>query len=232
LVRIFESPVEQIYHQKSVTDKKSFKYDLWKRLLNSIYGSFYEKYPSGGRLKTGLLFNPIYATEITAETRLDLYRVMRDNHRHVIAAATDGLLFDQDPELGDSKDLGAWGSEGSGKLTVLRSGVYLLNDKFKSRGVEKGTFIKTPYGRFDNIFDYIRAEPDLLEYPITRIRPRQLGECITQSKTLSISDLNLFEETPSTVQINGDYKRVYPDAFTSGGELFERHVSSYPLLLL
>lgn len=228
----FRDLVYHVYNVKNQTDKSTFKYDLYKRLLNSIYGSFYEKYRQGGRYRTGLMFNPVYATEITAGTRLDCLKILRQSGNHIISVATDGILFDEDPEIPRSRDLGQWDLDGSGDLTVLRSGVYMLDDKYRSRGVEKDTILHTPDGTYDNIFQYIIAKPDKLEYEILRRRPRQLGECLLHKRELTPDDINKFMDISYTIQINGDYKRYFPDSFESGGEIFDRRIKSYPLLFL
>lgn len=227
----FKAEVEKLYHLKQVTPKDDFRYDLVKKILNSLYGSFYEKVIEGDTYKTGKLFNPVYATEITANTRIHLYNEAQQHLKQVIGFATDSVLIEGNRAIDEDTALGKWSIDKSGETIVLRSGMYKIAQSLKSRGVSRNTKINTEEGKYENIFDYMHTYPKRQRYKILIERPVNLGEAIRHSQTMSVRDINIWRSFPYVVDINKDYKRLWCDTFKGGGEMFERCIDSSPVVL-
>jgi hypothetical protein len=226
--------IHTLFQCKSQTPKTSFEYDLYKILMNSIYGAFLEKVykPEEDIWLSGKLFNPVWATMITALTRIDLWRYAQQDLSNVIGFATDSILFKGRPDLPVSKTLGAWDFEDSGPAIVVKSGIYQINSKYKSRGLQKGMKVKTPGGeQYADLFDYIRQKPDRTIYPVILERPVSYREAMAHAKTMSFEDINIFTKFQYDIDINKDYKRLWQEPFGSGSELFERSGSSSPLII-
>lgn len=226
----FRVAVDALYNVKRETPKKDFKYSLVKILLNSFYGSMYEKIKRGEMYWPGKLFNPVYASEVTAETRADLWGIIRNYQKHVLMLATDGIVLDKMPRVDFSDNMGEWAVEAEGNCTILKSGIYKIDDKVKNRGIQSVERLKTPYGAFGSIFDYIQAVPYLTEYRIDRYRPLGFGECVVHSLKHDLEDMNVFVDDPQVIDINTDYKRLWDTEFQCGGSIFRKSIDSQPLL--
>jgi hypothetical protein len=227
----FRERVRQLYRLKAKTRKTHFQYDLIKKTLNSLYGSFYEKPKQGALYQAGQLFNPVYASLITASARCQLWDIIRKYPKNILGCATDGIMLDVEPDLEYSKDLGAWSRDGNGESVIIRSGVYKVGDKAKNRGLSKVERLTTPYGKYDDIWTYISDNPRLTIYPITVDRPLNLGECLTQTKKKNVNMINVWHTYDYKIDINTDHKRIWDDVFSGGGQLFERAIKSTPLMI-
>lgn len=198
----FNDFIELVYNHKNNTDKNNFEYSLWKILMNGGYGTFYEKHLDKIRNKiiTGKFFNPIYATLITKQTQIQLFDLAIDNLNDLVAFATDSCLFNGNPDINISKDLGKWDIEynPNSESLVLKSGIYKIGDSMKNRGIKKAEFLKTPYGNYDSIFTYIENQPNLSIYPIKMIRPLTFIEVLLHHKkhTLSAQELSITAKIP------------------------------------
>lgn len=250
----FRQAIHDLYEQKAKAGKTDFKYNLYKVLMNSLYGCFYEKIEDttkggpGKTHKTGILFNPIYATIITANTRIQEYNEALKYGEAVAAFATDSLLLKGKHYAGSDKSLGLFSDDGAGESIVLKAGIYQIAGKTKARGItssaagrggedadgpikEAARYINTPHGNFNNLFDYIRQQPKLTEYKIISSRPLHLKECIKQPTAKGHSQINIFTPTEYTININKDFKRLWSGRFNSGGDIYDTRLTSRPLIL-
>jgi len=227
----FSSRIKLLYKLKNQTSKSDYEYDLYKKIMNSLYGAFYEKREQDGKWYSGKLFNPIYATLITAWCRVEMWKVMREYPDNIISAATDGLILDIKPKIEMSKKMGEWSEEGKGDVIMLRSGLYRIGEKVRERGIMSFRGIKTKYGVYEDIFEYIEDKPERKCYPILSHRPLNMGECIIHHKKKNLDMMNVFVDQEYTITINRDHKRLWDDSFSCGGELFEKSISSKPLII-
>jgi len=111
IVYPFKQAIERLYEEGlgDVYKGQSYKYQLYKIIMNSLYGCFYEKHLTPDkRLKTGLLFNPVYASIITSATRKVLYEKAMQYGKRTVSLATDGLLVKGAITLEEDTSLGAW----------------------------------------------------------------------------------------------------------------------------
>lgn len=231
----FREYIDKIYSLKNDVDKDNYEYNIYKILMNSLYGCFYEKFISKDKtdltIKSGKLFNPVYATIITAKTRINLFLTAQLNPKKVVGFATDSILFKGNVDIPTENKLGKWDLEIKGKSIVLRGGIYKIGDNLKSRGIKKISGIKTPYGKYENIFDYIIKKPELPEYPVIINRPLSFIEVLLHHKKHDLTEINQFVDMKYTLDLNKDFKRLWDDKFNNGGELFSKSINSNPLIL-
>ena len=227
----FRNAMLDLHKLKSSTSKTDFKYSLIKIIMNALYGSFYEKLKKGHSYYAGKMFNPIYASLITANTRIEVFKKALQYGDNVIGFATDSVLISGDVDNPENTELGGWGLERKGESIVFKSGMYKIGDKVKSRGIQKAYSFETPYGEFNTLFDYMRAKPELTEYEIITHRPVNLGEAIVHTKKRSIKEINIWTEFKKTYDINRDIKRLWFDTFENGGDLLSRKIDSIPVML-
>lgn len=131
----FRPFINKFYGIKMTSDKSTADYATSKVLLNSIYG----KKIQNTKGKAGKMFNPIYASVITAYTRVRLAEMMRLNNQKVLSLATDGVVLNNENpvipklELPACYNLGEWENEVNDGIELafvcIQSGVYSLIDK-------------------------------------------------------------------------------------------------------
>lgn len=229
----FKEFIDMVFDKKNnVKDKDSFEYDLYKILMNGGYGLFMEKIKKAdGLFHVGELFNPIYATEITANTQIQIFKYAMLDINNFVGFATDSVLFKGNPNLPTGNNLGEWEKEKSGEGLVLKSGIYRIADKMQSRGMRKTENLKTPYGEYTNLFDYINKNPYLTSYPILLNNPLTFAKVIQCHKKYSLEDINIFTPEIYEIDINKDIKRIWDDDFKGGYDLLERSIKSKPRIL-
>lgn len=222
------------FSKKTVLD---FQYNLNKILMNGGYGLFYEKHKEpNGTYKAGEMFNPIYATEITSRTQTQIFNYAMKDINNFVGFATDSVLFKGNPELPTGDNLGEWEREEPNKQKfydgiVIKSGMYKLGSKLKSRGMKKGENVNTPYGEYKDIIDYIENKPNLLSYPIILNNPLSFRKALHQHKKFKQKDINVFIPETYEIDINKDIKRSWDDEFIGGYELLEKSIKSKPVII-
>jgi len=247
----FRDYIMKLYKWKNTLDDKDFAYDCSKILMNGGYGLTWEKKISkliNPRTCTkkeweifkdcekisilaGKLFNPVYATMITAKTRINLFKTCIPFFKDTVAFATDSVLFKNGVEIPISKELGDWDLVMNDKTVVLKGGIYKIGDKIKNRGIKSMGYVNTPFGKYGTIFDYIQKQPQLTEYKIISKRPLTFVEVLLHHLKHNIEDINVFTEMEYTIDLNKDHKRIWNDTFENGSQLFEKSIDSLPLIL-
>jgi hypothetical protein len=231
LVYPFRDAIVNLYDKKKTTPEDDYAYALYKKILNSFYGCNYEKIKQpSGMWKTGILFNPVYATLITANTRLQIWREGMKHLKRVISMATDGILLRGNVSYPKTDALGEWDVDKSGEAYVLRSGIYSVGEEMKQRGVVKGKYFRTPVGDYENLFDYIREYPEQKKYPVLNNRPIHMREAVRHTKKLSMKDINLFTEHELAFDLNTEIKRIFDVTDITGGNLLDSNIKSRPYM--
>ena len=228
----FQREINKLYEIKNNTPKDSYLYSLVKIIMNALYGCFYEKTKKSDIIYVGKLFNPIYASIITANTRCKIYQFASQYEEDVIAFATDSILLKGKHHVKEGKKLGEWEKQAEGKCVAFQSGVYKIENEVKSRGIQNKTKISSPDGKFNDIFEYIKAYPNYTQYEIIITRPVHIRESLIHHEIHSLEDVNTWQEFRKIININRDVKRVWQDKFKCGGELFEKNINSHPIFIV
>lgn len=145
---------------------------IYKLMINSLYGktvqAIKKKSADGDEIRhTGQLWNPFYASVITAGCRTRIAEVIRTNGQDkILAVNTDGVIFKRTDKLvipetpkpvyfdGELVNLGDWDNDGDGTLLLMMSGVY---------SVIKEGIAKTTYrGSYSMFIDHRNDEGELL----------------------------------------------------------------------
>lgn len=215
----FREYMNTLFKRKQELPKDDYRRDLVKKMLNSVYGATYEKNPVEGGLLAGKLFNPVYASVITANTRIKVFLTAVRHEKNVIAFATDSILFDKPVNIPTSDKIGGWEKTYKGDAIVLRGGIYLFADEVKTRGMNRATKIIYKEKEYPNIFHVIRHHPCETIYEGSYKRLLRGKECMVRSKTLTKDDINTDHEFPTTFDINYDVKRNWAEKWKRGGDV-------------
>jgi len=212
----FRKAVDTLFKLKSQSEKGSARYMASKLIMNSMYGKTIQRTERPEGIFTGNLFNPFYATEITAACRCMMWEAINDNLDDVIMIATDGVFTTKplDIEIGDG--LGEWTEEAEDMDSVfVGSGIYQLQGKpAKGRGL----------GRDLDLFKVLNTEESSVE--ITKKRPVHIKECAAQNR---INDVANFEELNRTINKDGDIKRLWQRQPEQLSDLLNEQFESIPI---
>jgi len=135
---------------------------IFKLMINSLYGKTVQAIEHEGMRRTGQLWNPFYASVITAGCRSRMAEMIRINgHENILAVNTDGLIFKDVEGLivpenpkpvhfeGERINLGDWEEDGEGSLLLMMSGVYsILKEVVNEQVIEAKTTFRGAYSMF------------------------------------------------------------------------------------
>ena len=218
-----------LYHWKEREEDKDIRYVV-KIVLNSLYGKFIQ---TAGN-KTGKLFNPLWAAEITANTRIQLLEHALKIPKNVIGFSTDAIHTTKElPHIPKRDDLlGDFVLDFSGSGIFIMSDIYTMwNEnkvKNKFRGLKKGNDDLSVY----DIIKTLSENGNGIEYKYDTLRPIHLGEIIYHTKKKSLADLNVWQKQRKKLNLNGDLKRLWDKDFEFASDVLEGNIQSSPLLIL
>ncbi len=200
--------------RRAKKEKDNSTYWLAKVIMNSLYGKFAQT--AGGR--PGELFNPVWASEITARTRIKLYSMAQlIGMDYVVSFDTDSISFKEGApvqklqECGclDPEELGYWDwkvpPDGPADLVYVQNGVVLsgdLKEFYHTRGFMKAT-----------LRDFTLAEDGI---HVRFVRPVHIREALIR-EDLGPSSINRFLEFEKVISYESDKKMwarpFYPEGF-------------------
>jgi hypothetical protein len=212
--------------------------------MNSLYGKFAEKQftvraslkemPGSKEViingqnfyvreinRPGLLFCPVLASYITAQTRAQLLRTCMHNFDDVIAFATDSILTTK-CFIEESNDLGSWKLETEGEALILMSGVYTIRNSKE---------IKSRFRGFPLSIDFFELleknrESDKITFEFEKAL--KLGEVISFHNKYGLEDLNLFRTVEKELSCYSDDKRDWLSQPLNFNDLLENQFDSIP----
>lgn len=225
--------VEKLYEWKNTEKDKDIQYVV-KIVLNSLYGKFIQTV--GG--KTGKIFNPIWATEITSGTRLKLLEFALPHIEEVIGFSTDSVHSQIPLDHDTNGKLGSWDLDFTGEGIFIMSDVYALwnekKQKNRFRGfrlyeeINRDDYEKVPKDKITSLLDILDKMQDNDEYKYIVNRPVHLGEILAHTKKRTKADLNVWENIDKSIKLNGDKKRVWSNDFKNGIEAYDKTHTSIP----
>lgn len=228
----FRKKIDELVDKKKSIDKdkNSMSYNTVKICMNGLYGCFIEKHDkfylddNGNiikRVKAGILFNPIYASQITAFGRWSVIKdIPKIKRKHIIAIHTDSIMTDIDMSkyLEIGKNLGNWNLESSGKTLIIGTGLYQIGKLVKTRGIPK-KLVK-------DWFKIFSKNKDKKKIAFTIKHMKKVREAIIQDK--SVINMNKMFDIERNISCNSDLKRTWNDEFKDFNDLKNRNISSLP----
>jgi predicted transcriptional regulator len=202
----------QIKHQAKQA-KNELDYHTVKTLMNSLYGKLCQLIEKKGYMYASACWNPIYASVITANTRIKV-TVLQQLHPEIIAVHTDSVISTIPLDFAERGELGDMIYELEGYGVVIGSGLYQIGEKVKTRGFHLDNDLMT---KIDTNKKIITIED---------IRPHTWREVIFHNWELD--RINRFEIEFKNISVNFDRKRLWIDDYKNFGEVKKRKVDSLP----
>ena len=224
----FEKEIDYLFEKKQLL-KGVFQlsYNITKLCMNALYGTFIEthkNYDKEGNieLNSGILFNSVYASQITAFGRWSVIKdIPKEYYKHIIAIHTDSIISDIPLDKFFTLDLklGNWNKESkeNDKGIILNTGMYQIGNLVKTRGIPK-KFIKT-WLRFCLKNQIYKKKTFEIKHM------RKLSEGLVRDK--SLINVNTIVDDTRTVNSNSDSKRDWLNNFKSFKEVITKTIDSY-----
>lgn len=230
---------KDLYNERIKLKEKNDDLELaYKYIMNSFYGCLIQAkkqikqvdYITGnfevkdgemtfydGKYKTGSLFNPIWASEVTANVRVKLFKDFERKANYMVSIATDGVMLTKSHNVKISPKLGEYDYERDSGL-VLGSGIYHTKNKCRFRG----------FGRKLDLFQVLKDNQEKTLIPFKKTRPMNLKESLIQ-KDLGHEKINLFLEERKVLDLNFDNKRLWERNFQNAKDCLENRIVSAPI---
>ena len=199
--------MKKLYQEKSKED--GIRREAVKRIMTGIYGKLLEVRLFNQDNPFGPYFNPIWAMEIEANTRIEVSRFCLDNKIIPLHIAVDGVLTDKKLKAESSAEMGKWRISSCCPALVIGSGQVAIQDKI-------GT------GEFKMDYDW------LMEHGI--VEKSKLGP-ITLPKALQLhrpQDIGKLETTTKKLDLNSESKRIYRTEVKDWDDFLSRQDDSLP----
>ena len=164
--------------------------------------------------------NFVYASEITARTRLRLYDIVKANPKDVVMIQTDSVISTRPLDLPMSGELGAWKLEKWEEAYLIGSGVYF----YKRDGVW--------YGKFRGFNFKADKVKTILQTILKAKTPRVTFKVkkrysIQEAARLHDEEVgNQILEVARNLNINFDRKRIWESSWKSGQEIGRKRIKS------
>jgi len=233
-----ESPFEYypfldriLFHYRRKAESKNLNelmYAVYKLTMNALYGCFIEVHKNelddgSFEYDAGLLFNPIYASQITAFGRWSVVKDVWNERESILAIHTDSILMDKEIKLDIGKEIGQWSKEASGKAYILNTGMYQINgkkNKIATRGIPK-KFIRNWFW-----FAGWYNELNIKEFKVKRML--KIGQSLVQYN--NILGVNIMYDNIKSVNLNSDKKRCWNRNFIDFKDSLNNNIESLPYI--
>jgi hypothetical protein len=206
--------IKDIYETKTkikhsgIDTKRDMNYLMCKIGMNGAYGKTVQKI---GELALRPLFNPFYASYITALCRIQIASFILDNklEKDVLSIATDGILLKNKHDLSkcEGENIGEYEINKYEKVLLIGNGMLQLinGDKINTR--MRGI---TENHKFDILQQLIEHGKENT-YKNFKSRPLHLGESLLHSHKYPKEEnlLNCFVSFGRELKINADKKRKW-----------------------
>jgi hypothetical protein len=231
LIYPLKSEIGRLYEWKEKEPDPTIKWAV-KIFMNSLYGKTIQT--AGEENNTGKLFNPMWASEITASARIKILDLAMQEPDQIIMLSTDSVHSKIPLSVPKEKKLGAFVKDFEGSGVYIMSDVYFLENEKKQKSKVRGFSVALEKDKSDNevyLKDILKSMTDTDIYKYTTKRVYHLGECLLHKSKRKLADLNIFNDVEKSVDINGDKKRMWNGKFTTGNDCLTRSINSEPLLL-
>jgi hypothetical protein len=196
--------------------KDELAYHTSKILMNSLYGKFVQLIEQGDdKWRAGSSWNPIYASYITAETRIKVSQLQL-KYSSIRAVHTDSVISDKPLPYAKTNTLGALSYEIEGEGIIVGCGVYEIGNKTALRGVPSHVTLRELCETGKGKVTINVRQP--LSWRLASVRHRDESE------------INRWLDANKDLRPNSDRKRIWLDDYKDWREVLDRPALSVPII--
>jgi hypothetical protein len=217
----YRNIIDTLYKLKSAyKNKDTMLYNVTKIIQNSFYGKMAQCITLPDKsIRLGSGFNPIYASVITANTRIKVCRIQNKLKDQCLAVHTDSVITTCPINLKNS-GLGEFEHVVSGKAIIIACGMYQINNQCAFKG-----FSPTSNETWETILSRPQnRNRKRIPYPILNVE----SWVEAMAKNHPKSKINLFNYNLKTIDLNPDTKRIWSCNFKAR-DFLTKNEQSMPL---
>jgi hypothetical protein len=219
---LYRKPVDTIFNLKSkYKNKDAALYNTCKIIANSFYGKLcqvIENYKN--EAVAGIGWNPVYASIITANTRIKVCRMQNLLKEKCIAVHTDSIMtLEPIDKKYVSGKLGEFDFVTNGDGILIACGQYEIGDKDAYKGfnpLHADDWIKILNKNLNK---------SIIEYPVLKVE--SWIEAVAKGH---FNKINLFSKEVKKIDLNADIKRTWLKNIKAKN-LLERLEQSLPMII-
>lgn len=218
----YRKPIASLFRIKqNVKGKDIMLYNISKTVMNSFYGKTAQCIETPeGKILPGPGWNPVYASIITANTRIQVTKMQNFLKENCLAVHTDSVITDTPlpPDMGPG-GLGKFEYVCDGEAVTIASGMYQIGDICASRGFifDKGDTWKTILAK--------NSRKSKIAYKQLHVE----SWLEAMSKNHVKNKINIFENVKKEIDLNCDIKMSWLKRAT-GRSLLDGLEKGFPLL--
>lgn len=212
----YDNIINELYAFKTEWKKKDrLRSNNYKIIMNGFYGKMAQCIEDiEGNYRAGQGWNPIYASVITANTRIAVTRLQNLLGKEALAVHTDSVITRvRIPDSFIGKNMGDFELVEEGQGVIVACGIYQINDQSALKGIIRDKEDKLSRKKNKTIIDILKEHSGQSKI---ELRVRHV-ESWLQSMAMNhpVSAINVFSEEPKKLNLNCDTKRIWPGEVVS-----------------
>jgi len=231
----YRETTDELYKMKAhYKGKDEALYNVSKVMLNGFYGKFVQCIEDWtGVYKAGIGFNPIYASIITANTRLQVTEIQNELQQDCIAVHTDSVMCKKPIDkkyLTDSGEIGKFEKCTEGEAIIIACGCYQVGNTAAFKGFKPKSIIdkKTKEERLENWYDILKRTGKKDKISTSSL---QVESWISATAKGHTGTINKFEELPKDIDLNCEIKRNWNYIFNAS-DFLNQSFDSEPITFI
>jgi hypothetical protein len=222
--------MNEIYKQKTYWKPRDrFRSNNYKIIANGFYGKMAQCIADGeGNYNAGIGWNPVYASVITANTRIAVTRLQNLLGDNCYAVHTDSVICKKlIPDKFIGKNLGDFELVEKGDGILVACGIYEINGQFSLKGFSKKCYTCKGKGVIkdkkcpaccgsgkQSIKNLLEENVDKKSIKLSSLHVESWMQAMAQNH--GVSDINLFSTVPKILKLNCDTKRIWINEVVAG----------------
>lgn len=214
----YKAVMQELYGLKTEWKSKDrLRSNNYKIIMNGFYGKMAQCIYSEDSYRAGLGWNPVYASVITANTRISVTRLQNILKSSALAVHTDSVISTVPiPKKFLGNGLGKYELVEQGEGVIVACGIYEINGQCALKGFRKYS-----------ISSLLKENPHTYKISLTVKHVESWLQSMSQNH--DVKDINVFKDVEKILKLNCDTKRIWEHDLSST-EFLTTTQKSQPLI--